>query len=71
MHWFQILERFHQLLTDLILFTQNDVPVKFTVNQNEASWSGLPIFLIFEIVTSFVQKYAYYEEYGTLYPKLL
>ena len=27
-------------------------------------------FLIFEIVTSFVRKYAYYEEYGTLYLKL-
>ena len=25
----------------------------------------------FKIVTSFVQKYAYYEEYGTLYLKLL
>ena len=25
----------------------------------------------FEIVTSFVQKYAYYEEYGSLYLKLL
>ena len=43
----------------------------YSVNQNEASWSGTPISLIFEIVTSFVQKYAYYEEYGTLYLKLL
>ena len=43
----------------------------YSVNQNEASWSGTPISLIFEIVTSFVQKYAYFEEYGTLYLKLL
>ena len=54
-----------------MMFTQNKVPVKFTVNQNEASWSGTPIPLIFEIVTSFVRMYAYYEEYGTLYIKLL